>query len=434
TFEDGSEQRTDAFNYAKNVLGKDSGGKLNISGNNSYYVYGSSNNSLYNTIFGGRQPGKSVQKLVESSGKFLSSIDSIIKSIQGLRLIKLLFAIKDFFESIGGFFEALIEFAIDVVQIIGAVINDISNGTTNVLGYIFDQLYIGYYINGHFKSRQTAEITDFTLGKDAGNEGCNLKGGGQCCTNSRNFDGAQMEYILIGSPCEITNQRYAYFAILAFRLLVNLPVVISDKIVQKSMSHPLVGIIVVVGVDVIESKLDMMFMLCGQKVPIIKDKLNFYNLDKFIDSIGTILDEEVKMKENKQMSWTMEMDKKTGRSYRKYKNSDVNKKITEQTQKSFGVGTNDNKLKSDGGIIQLDYNWYINLLLLLYPANTKLLRVADLMQMEGMKKDSSFRLSDCYTYVAADVKAKFKPTLPLLTDGNDLTKLKPVESYQYNGY
>ena len=434
TFSDGSDRRTGAFNYAKSVLGEGSGGKLDISDNNSYYVYGSSNNSLYNSIFGGRQPGQSVQTLVEASGGFLESIDSIIKSVQGLRLIKLLFAIRDFFKSVGGFIKALIEFAIDVVQIIGAVINDIANGTTNVLSYIFDQLYIGYYINEHFKSRQTANITDFSTGKNATNEGCALKGGGQCCTNNRSFDGAQMEYILIGSPCEITNQRYAYFAILAFRLLVNLPVAAADKHVQKAMSNPLIGVIVLVGVDVIESKLDMMFMLCGQKVPIIKDKLNFYELDKFIDSIDTILSEEIKMQENKQMSWTMEKDKQTGRSYRKYKNNDVNKKITEQSQKSFGVGTNKNKMTSEGGILQLDYSWYINLLLLLYPADTKLLRAADLMQMEGMQKDPSFRLGDCYTYVAADVKAKFNPTLPLLTDGNDLTKLKPVESYQYNGY
>ena len=96
-------------------------------------------------------------------------------------------------------------------------------------------------------------------------------------------------------------------------------------------------------------------------------------------------------------------------------------------KESLGMGSSSAK-----GLLSLNYDWYINILLLLYPENVKLGRICDLMQMHGMeKKGTDFSLQDCYTYVYADVRADYSPLLPMTTDSGVFPSLRNV---QINGY
>lgn len=420
-------RKTAAHNFAVGAIGA-SGGKIDANTAVNYYA-DSSSNSVYDDIFGGRQPGQSIEDLVMAAGKSMSAIDSFARSLVPLRIIKLIFSIGDFVSAIVDLIKALIHFVGDIIQIISAIIDDLANGTIRCLTYIVDQLYIGYYAENHFTSRQSAEVKDYNVKNVFAHE-CSLKCGGnngECALNETKFDAAEMEYILIGKPCEITNQRYTYYAIYVLRLLLNFTVVTTDKVVSKLMAIPIVGPFIPFIVDIFESKIDMMFLLFGENVPLVKSGLSITHLDDFLDHMSSILEKEMQAAKNGKMTYKMEKGA-DGKKYRKYNTESTNEQIKNKAKDDFGLNNKDNKSP------KLDYNKYITILLLLYREDTKALRMADLMQMKGMEKDPTFDIKECYTYVYASVEARYSSLLPLMADGADFSVIPSLKDLQYNGY
>lgn len=413
-----------SYEYVDKVI-KD---KNNFSINN-YYINNLNRTNLYDFIFAGRQPGQSMQLLVDGFSGLLESTMDFIDSIYKFNIIKALDSIKKFIGSVENIINGIMTYYVDVCQIIAAVINDLSTGETKVLQYIFDQLYIGYYAANTFTSRQTAKGCDGDYGQPLSKNNC----GGGCYDEKIIFDGAEIEYLLKGSPCEITNQHTAFYAVMILRFLLNFTMVAGDECVQSLTSVPFVGPVLLFVAVLAESNLDMMFLIGGVKVPLIKFKmsLNPENINNFIDSMTIAINNA----QQKKMNWTMEKTE-NGDMYRKYKKQQsIDKTIDEKLQKSMGVGEGVGEGKNAKGIFPIDYNWYINILLLLYPEDVKLGRISDLIQMHGMeKKGTDFRLEKCYTYVYADVYADYSPLLPLLSGNRDSDPFPDIRSVQVNGY
>lgn len=392
---------------------------------NNYYVFGKDvPKTTYENIFGNRQPGKSIEKLIHGVTDVIDGAGDFFNSMKKFNLIKAIKSLKKIVEGVLEFVSSMVEFCIDVIQIVAAIVTDFDKGTDNSIQYVLNQLYIGYYINEHFSNRQN---TKKCSGDSSNDKEFRLRHScedNHCSGGSIVFGGAEMEYILEGSPCEITNQHAAFYAIMMIRFLLNFSVVSNDTTVKMLTKIPYAGPVLLILAILLESNIDMMFLISGVKVPLIKSSMCITptNIKNFSNSISTA----IRMTSEKKSTWTMKTAK-NGKKYREYKdNQEMSKMVDEKLQKSMKLDSESTK-----GAIALDYGWYINILLLLYPENTKLGRVCDLLQMRGMEAHEGFRIENCYTYVYADVHAKYSPLLPMLSGERIFPDLRSV---QLNGY
>ncbi len=390
----------------------------------SYYINESHTENIYDVIFNGRQPGQGVMGLVTSVSGVIDSAAGFIESIMTLNIIKGLKQIKSFIENMIGLVKSIVSFCIDVIQIVAAIINDLQTGEDKCLQYVLNQLYIGFWTDKNFSSRQTAKGCD--------GDYCDYDPFftnhciDDCYNNKTIFDGAEIEYILGGSPCEITNQHIAYYAIMMIRFLLNFTLAANDTIVQTVTKIPYAGPVLLILIVMAEANIDMMFLVGGVKVPLIKNQmsLNPTNLNNLVSGFEKLVDNT----KNQKMKWKMGT-LEDGTKYRIYENNNqtTGEMFNDSLKESLGMGKS-----STEGLLSLNYNWYINILLMLYPENVKLGRISDLIQMHGIeKKGTKFSLQECYTYVYADVRADYSPLLPMVTD-NDI--FPPLRNVQINGY
>ncbi|WP_202710297.1 DUF5702 domain-containing protein [Sporosalibacterium faouarense] len=66
------------------------------------------------------------------------------------------------------------------------------------------------------------------------------------------------------------------------------------------------------------------------------------------------------------------------------------------------------KMSKNSYNLRFNYYDYLRLLLLIEPENTKLRRIMDLIELNQQEKEKSFKLSDYYTYLKADIIASIK--------------------------
>ena len=456
--------RNTALEYAQENLGG-SGNSLGIQlsdASDSFYVQNGYNqiDSVID-VFGQLQPGTSIAALMNASGKAFGAIDSFMKNVVTLNIIGIIFSLWDFVQGIIGFVEALIDFVIDIIAVIGLF----HDGANSFFIYLLDQIYLGYYIQEHFHSRQTTtEIAEYSF-----NPGCDYNGAtGDDCQEASMFKAAQMEYIMIGDNCEISNQRNTFYAILGLRVLLNYSMIDNHYALRNLKAIPYVGFLMPFLVDYFDSKVDLMFMLMGYKVPLVKDDIMIVTLAKefknkkkreelfsiiksaLVDDLSSNTRNE--RKKNNRFVWTMETDKDTGKQYRKYKDKPElpEGKFKGMLEEGSGLDSDSKMIEhTDDGkwIVRLDYETTLNVILFFYPADMKAVRIADLIQMEGMHKadkgtgdayqdfitDSGFRLKDCYTYVNTKIEANFTPLMPTLAEGQIFDNSK-FNNVQMNGY
>lgn len=383
-----------------------------------YYLYTDSQQTTYDDIFGGRQPGDSIRNLVQGSSGIIEKTIDFIDSISKFNLIRAIKAVTGFCQAITKLITGIIEFIIDISRIIYAVIDALANSNTKILQYMLDQLFVGYYAAGSFTSRATADGCDGDYNSPFVKHLCNV----DCRDDKIIFDGAELEYLLNGSPCEITNQHTAFYAIMMIRFLLNFSLVASDEKVQTLADVPYVGPVLVVVTVLTEANLDVMLLLSGVSVPLIKTKVSLTNIEGFFNDLKRAIDNTNNKKLEYKMTGTGDEKR------RKYKNN--NKTVSEMIDKSIS-----DELIGKDGILPMTYDWYINILLFLYPEKLKLGRICDLIQMHGMVEEGKkFRLEDCYTYVYADVRADYSPLLPLLSGNMDSDPFPDLRTVQMNGY
>ncbi len=362
--------------------------------------------------------GRGLQKVAESIEGIVYDFKEIIDSAINLRLFKLILKLGDLIGNVKNFIEGVIGTIADLISFIGDFIRSLVTGDPTFMEGFLRQFMIAIYTTDHFKCRQTAETNSlFELSLDY---------------NQRAFKGAQMEYLLIGNESEWRNQDGAYYIIFLIRYVCNLGVIYTSKICKPLIKIPYIGWAIPLAVNIVETKLDMMMMLFGKKIAFIKTGASLDNIDELIDDIQHVVNN---LEQNK-LTYTYQEGKK-GSNTKMRKYSTEKDRINGLSNKAFGV-QKDTITKNKDGTISLgfDYQWYLNVLLLLYPEETKLNRMGDLIQM-GVREDKNsdtFELSKCYTYIGTDIYAKYDPLFPTFSGGADFAQLPEIESVQFNGY
>ena len=105
--------------------------------------------------------------------------------------------------------------------------------------------------------------------------------------NALRFDGAMLEYIMFGSPSEIANQLYTFFALFLFRLALSLPAVLANPFVQSiagkvgavtfGIGYPIMLVVFIL----MEALMDTFLLVNGAKTPFIK-------LSPFVSPLGLV--------------------------------------------------------------------------------------------------------------------------------------------------
>lgn len=443
---DHDDKLQDAKSYSENKL-KDKNGLYSLPVSD-YYINDRSNVSQYGFL-DGYQPGGYAEYAVDSMADMAELYEDIFSP--DLLIVSTLSTMWKVYKSVkacANFFKYIVNLLSDIYKFVSNLIN----GEGNYVAYLYDEMIISYYIDKHFTSRQTTDKKNIIKFKY--NPICVyseekyssiwntlktffLDNNGDCKVGQNCFVGAQKEYILAGNDCELSNQRNAYYTILAYRMVANIDTVLEDESTKWLADVPILGWVILLGVDYVESKMDMMFILTGYKVPLVKEKIWLTSIvdiekgkfkDDFKNDFKKAVDDTLK-------TGGLGYDENTG----KYTTvNSLDKYITKLT----GLKKDSPTIQISGGLnFNLNYEQYLWMATILYPVDTKLKRIADLIQMEGMhynetayNSDTGFRLSDCYTYIYADVSAKYSPLLPVFSKQFSFAGMPMLRSVQMNGY
>ena len=241
------------------------------------------------------------------------------------------------------------------------------------------------------------------------------------------FKMANAEYIVHGNAAEIENQSYVFTMMLVFRMVCNIPGMLANKSVMDvvtSLCESLVGIIVAVIVVLLvlllEGWLDMLFMVCGEEVKIIKTEsyITFENggvSKDFLDRVKDMTKNIAAVNLGKEKSKTQASGKEE-----------------KEEGKNYGKEYADS-------LLEWGYKDHLFLLLLLFvPSQVIYARSADLIEMqmkhEKFLKGEDFNLKDMATYVRIKSSVTYTPLLPIpVIPGLNQDGLK-ITNMHYSGY
>lgn len=239
------------------------------------------------------------------------------------------------------------------------------------------------------------------------------------------FSGAELEYVLFGSNSEIANQMYTFASLYIFRLLMDLPAVLTNAEVQSLAASTTLGYPVVMIIEIIaEPLVDTILLVNGSEVP-------FYETEIYLTPTGvvSIIEELVsicKLTSQEKSAAGDKMIEAFGSSKKDYK--------YQQSIKSHS-GRKPNKILA--GFFEFDYREYCFIIMLLTVTKEQQMgRLKNLIQMETLYYYSkqpviyTFDLKHSYTYVESTAKVKVKQLMPSLSDASVFT----VDRKQYRGY
>ena len=208
------------------------------------------------------------------------------------------------------------------------------------------------------------------------------------------FSGAQVEYVIGGSYSEKQNQQNCFWSIFAIRAINNIFGVLTDSTVMEligacNIAAPLVFILWVY----LESNIDMNMLVSRMEVPLIKTEI--------------ILSPNTLMSNVEQIIGAFE---------------DIDEEEAMEEELSFAAMKVDNvtkQLLSTDGFFKMKYDNYLWFFLFFTPNQTKVMRVADLIQMEmrfkKQSKGTNFQLQNLHTYVRCEAEGTFNSILPVLS-------------------
>lgn len=297
--------------------------------------------------------------------------------------------LKETIEALRGILTALKTFLVNVVNLIQTFVSVIAGGFLRVV--LYQKFNPAIYTSGMFSNWVTDVDSDERL------NGSSFTDYGD--SNSV-FARANAEYVLGGSNSEIVNEASAFIKMLMVRLLCNIPALLSDSALREIVSTlcgiPVIGwiaaIIVVVVLIFCEALLDMVFLLKGNAVDIIK-------MDGYLSLDGSGIDE-----------------------------------LKEQIADLLNNGTG-----GGGGYVdsltQWDYGEHLLFLLLFFTSGEKMYtRCADLIQMQMRQSQDGFLLSQRNTYLRIESEVTYTPLLPMPSvPGPNSRKLK-IKNIHYSGY
>ncbi len=229
------------------------------------------------------------------------------------------------------------------------------------------------------------------------------------------FSGAQVEYIIGGSTSEMENQVSTFWSIFLIRAINNMVAILADESVLELISScnvfaPLVYILWVY----LESNIDMNLLISGAEVKLIKFEI--------ILSPETLVNNIDSLKEA-------------------FKKIDVEKEIeNELSYAAMKVDLIKQQMFETKGLFDMDYQKYLWFFLYFMPNSTKVMRIADLIQMEmrygNFANGTNFMLENMHTYVRCEASGRFNSILPVISLKNNTLNGRgiKVNTVKYVGY
>ena len=347
----------------------------------------------------------------------VQGVESFVGSIAGLNLAGMLKALGTLLTAINNTLKALCELAVDTVHKVQELAGYLTSGED---GSLYELLLLSAYLTHTLPSRNNAgssfpmelegtAITGFDyadIPETGGSAGAldilpsgltgmvsflnGLSGGG----SDKMFKGAELEYAMIGTKSEIANQALTFLDLYILRILIDLPVVLTDPAVaEMAAAATIAGWAVYLIVALGEPLCDAVILGNGETSYLVKKGcyLTPKGIPKLIETLVGIAmaNGDDKLKQQVQDSLTSKI-----------------------SGKMDGLGS---KPFTEGGIFEMDYDTHLLLLLMLTTTEERMLgRLADLMQLEnnawrrqeGLSDD--FRITQAYTTVSAETDLTFQ--------------------------
>ena len=248
------------------------------------------------------------------------------------------------------------------------------------------------------------------------------------------FSGAELEYILYGSECEIANQMYTFFSLYLIRLLLDIGPITTNAEVQSlaaasTLAYPIVMFLVILA----EPLADTVVLANGGEIGLIKTNV-FLTPSGLPDLLGKIVtiarfDQESK---DKIKDAVVGAYSATGEDY------DYQKLLKDNELAANSSNPKPGQSKYVKKLLNFNYREYCFFMLLLTVSKEQqFTRLKNLIQMETLyhykaveKKSYVFDLRKSYTYLDMKATVQVKQMMPSLID----TSLFTATRQQYRGY
>lgn len=324
-----------------------------------------------------------------------------------------------------------------LIKTIGDIFKEFFSFVASLIKGAYFSVLISTYITQKFPSRMNY-VSEAAVMEDDGSE------------EAQNFKGACVEYIIGGSPSETQNQSMVYFIIFGMRAIINAIQIFMDPNLMSIVSAcNIFAVIAFLAFVYMESIIDMNLMVrLGKSVDFVKGDLHLS-----VNGLNEILGDFVTIESSKQVIYT------TSGNGRKYHEADCptmvvpirNGTVNSTSIKgAIGLGFTACKLckpvdkkepcdKKDG-ILSMDYDKYLWMLLLFVGTENKVTRTGHLIQMETRyyevktKGSTNFRLDEAGTYVRSSVSASYDSLLPSFSLGENTNTFPMIGNLEYVGY
>lgn len=365
----------------------------------------------YKSIMGAYSSGAltagSVSGFESTINALIDNIETIADNLNGITWRNVLKRLAKIGVAMGNIGTQLIALAGQMVQVINSA--------------VYEKLLLSGYIGYNIPNRTTYTGSGLT--------GAKYSLPSLIDNYSGAFNGAETEYIIMGSANEKTNQTLLFHVIYILRLLIDIPTVLFNSEVMaiaEAAGAPTFGIgtaVVYFVYYLAEPLVDTLILVNGGDLPIVKTKV-FLTPSGVIDMIGNFY--KLKMKDSdKEKVYSKVSDILSGHG----KGAQF-PKTYEEASKSAGSSTLLNGFK-------VDYTQTLILIMLFINTESMLKRLGDVIQMEagyqaakGRIDTYDFDLDKSYTYLRASGSFSTNEFIKL-SDSDNLNSTKRVV---YRGY
>ncbi len=265
------------------------------------------------------------------------------------------------------------------------------------------------------------------------------------------FSSCCVEYVIIGSEKEKSNQSGVFWIIFGIRALINcIQIALETETMQLVSACNMFAPIMFIALVYLETNIDMNLLIrLGEEVPIWKTDAHLS-----INGITRICKDLLEFLESNTTVYVTTSG--NGKRYHKrecmtLKRSGDNVKalsVQQALNQKFTMCNVCKPQKADStesesdnaGYVSMNYDKYLWILLFFVGGSTKLTRIASLIQLETryweLKKKGSpnFKLVNTGTYVRSKVNASYDPLLPMFSLGKNTNSFMDVSNLEYLGY
>lgn len=401
--------------------------------------------NYYNTTLGGLPGddanGGSAMAIVTDIGNIVTEIKEFGSHLQSLKLLTALLDLKSLIQNLMQLCKDIAQFVINILRNIMdlfssydrlyystyATFNLPCRTDRGVSGVSFTGLS-GYSLNGSSLPKQEI-MTSPGIFDDLAAAITTLRDYTDGVGDDLTFSGAELEYILYGSECELANQMYTFFALYLLRLMLDVIPVTANTETQALAAASTFGYPLVMGLLILAEPLaDTLLLVNGGEVEFWKTSIYLTpsGLPGLLENFVTIAKFTPDQKEELKGSLTgafgaTNEDYDYQKTLKDYEENKVTNNPTEYIK----------------NLQKFNYREYCFFILLLtVTKEQQFSRLKNLIQMETLYhyKDAGeayvFDLRKSYTYLDTEVNSHVKQLMPSLIDSSTFT----VTRQQYRGY